>query len=131
MRYLLDTHVFLWLNTDPGRLGAHLERLASPTAELLVSAASSWEIAIKYGVGRLQLPEPPARYVPSRLRAIGARPLPVDHGHALAVTALPAVHRDPFDRMLVVQAMAEQAVLVTADPVLARYDAEVLMVAGR
>lgn len=131
MRFLLDTHVFLWLNSEPGRLGPHLEQMHHRTTDLLLSAASSWEIAVKYGLGRLPLPEPPERYVPDRMRAIGALPLAVEHAHALAASSLPALHRDPFDRMLVAQARTEGVVLVTADPVLARYDAEVLLVGPR
>jgi hypothetical protein len=66
MRVLLDTHVFLWLQTDPARLGEVSDTLAEERSELFVSAASAWEIAIKYGLGRLPLPEPPIRYVTSR-----------------------------------------------------------------
>ncbi len=85
MRALLDTQVFLWLQTEPARLGGQLDTLADERTDLLVSAASAWEIAIKYGLGRLPLPEPPAGYVPSRIRAIGALALPVDVPDALAV----------------------------------------------
>lgn len=74
MRLLLDTHVFLWLLADPKRLGAHVEVLADPGNDLFVSAASSWEIAIKVSLGRLTLPDDARRYVPDRMRAIGAEP---------------------------------------------------------
>jgi PIN domain nuclease of toxin-antitoxin system len=129
VRLLLDTHVFLWLQTEPERLGDHLALVEDRGTTLLLSAASSWEIAIKYGLGRLSLPEPPERYVPTRMRAIGAEALPIEHAHALAVAALPALHRDPFDRLLVAQAGAAGATILTADPAVAQYPAEARLVA--
>lgn len=129
MRLLLDTHVFLWLQTEPERIGDHLPLVEDRTTTLLLSAASAWEIAIKYGIGRLPLPEPPERYVPTRMRAIGAEALPIEHAHALAVAALPALHGDPFDRLLIAQAGAAGATILTADPAVAQYPAETLLVA--
>lgn len=129
MRLLLDTHVFLWLLADPERLGEHLDAAEDPRNELFVSAASSWEIAIKHGLGRLPLPEEPERYVPSRIRAIGALPLAVEHGHALAVGALPAIHRDPFDRLLIAQANALEMTILTADRLVAEYPVSTRLVA--
>ncbi len=129
MRLLLDTHVFLWLQTEPERIGDHLPLVEDRTTTLLLSAASAWEIAIKYGIGRLPLPEPPERYVPTRMRAIGAEALPIEHAHALAVAVLPALHRDPFDRLLIAQAGAAGAAILTADPAVAQYPAETLLVA--
>jgi PIN domain nuclease of toxin-antitoxin system len=128
VRLLLDTHVFLWLQTEPERIGDHLTLVEDRTTTLLLSAASSWEIAIKYGIGRLPLPEPPERYVPTRMRAIGAEALPIEHAHALAVAALPTLHRDPFDRLLIAQAGAAGATILTADPAVAQYPAETLLV---
>ena len=128
MRLLLDTHVFLWLQTEPERVGDHLTLVEDRGTTLLLSAASSWEIAIKYGLGRLPLPEPPERYVPTRMRAIGAQGLPIEQAHALAVAALPTLHRDPFDRLLVAQAEAAGATILTADPAVAQYPAETLLV---
>jgi len=128
VRLLLDTHVFLWLQTEPERLGAHLPIVESASTELLLSAASAWEIAIKSGLGRLVLPEPPDRYVPSRMRAIGARPVSIEHAHALTTASLPPLHRDPFDRMLVAQAQALDATLITADSLLAEYPVTTLLV---
>jgi PIN domain nuclease of toxin-antitoxin system len=129
VRLLLDTHVFLWLQTEPERLGDHLTLVEDGGTTLLVSAASSWEIAIKYGLGRLPLPDPPERYVPTRMRAIGAEALPIEHEHALAVASLPALHRDPFDRLLIVQAVAAGATILTADAAVTQYPAETLLVA--
>ena len=93
---------------------------------LLLSSASSWEIAIKYANGRLPLPEAPETYVPSRMQATGLESLPVTHTHALRVAALPRHHDDPFDRMLVAQAQLEGLTVVTADPAFEPYDVAVL-----
>ena len=128
MRILLDTHVFLWLQTEPARLGEQLRVLEDGRNELIVSAASSWEIAIKYRLGRLVLPERPERYVPERLRAIGAKGLAIEHTHALAVASLPALHGDPFDRLLVAQAGLLAVPIITADPAVAQYPIETLRV---
>jgi PIN domain nuclease of toxin-antitoxin system len=124
---LLDTHVFLWLQTEPERLGEHLHLVEDRRNDLLVSAASSWEIAIKYQLGKLPLPEPPERYVPHRVRAIGAHAIAVEHSHALAVANLPALHRDPFDRLLVAQALSLELTLLTADPAVADYPAPTIL----
>ena len=96
--------------------------------ELLVSAVSSWEIAIKYGLGRLPLPEPPERYVPERLRIIGAQALAIEHSHTLAVAALPPLHRDPFDRLLVAQAGLLDLPILTADPQVSQYAVSTLLI---
>lgn len=128
MRVLLDTHVFLWLQTEPERLGDRMALVEDSATTLLLSAASSWEMAIKYALGRLPLPEPPARYVPTRMRAIGAEALPIEHPHALAVASLPPLHRDPFDRLLVAQATIAGVAILTADPAVAQYPAETLLV---
>lgn len=128
MRILLDTHIFLWLNSEPERLGEQLALVEDRRNELLVSAASSWEIAIKYGLGRLALPEPPERYVPERLRRMGAEPLAIEHGHALAVAGLPRLHRDPFDRLLVAQAGLLDVPILTADPQVIQYTVRTLQV---
>jgi len=128
VQLLLDTHVFLWLLAEPERLGQHLGSLEDPLNELLFSAASSWEIAIKVQLGRLDLPDDPRRYVPDRMLAIGAAPLPVQHNHALAVSELPPLHRDPFDRLLVAQARHLRLRIVTADVQIARYQVETLLV---
>jgi PIN domain nuclease of toxin-antitoxin system len=128
VKLLLDTHVFLWLQTDRKRLGADLALVEDPHNERLLSAASSWEIAIKHRLGRLPLPEPPQRYVPSRMRAIGAQGLAVEHRHALAVAELEPLHKDPFDRLLVAQAQALDATILTADAAIARYPVRTLLV---
>ncbi len=128
LRFLLGTHIFLWLLAEPERLGDHFGVLEDPDNQLLLSAASSWEIAIKARLGRLALPDDPKRYVPGRMRSIGVEPLPVQHTHALAVGDLPPLHRDPFDRLLVAQACDLRLRIVTADAQIARYEVETLLV---
>lgn len=130
MTLLLDTQVFLWMQTEPERLGERLALVEDRRTELLLSAASSWEIAIKHALGRLSLPDPPHRYVPDRVRAIGARAIPIEHPHALAVADLPLLHRDPFDRLLVAQAGALGVAILTSDAMLARYPAKTLLING-
>jgi PIN domain nuclease of toxin-antitoxin system len=128
VRLLLDTHVLLWAAVDPERLGDTAGVLEDPDNQLLVSAASSWEIAVKYALDKLQLPEPPERYVPYVVRELAATPVAVEHAHALAVASLPHHHRDPFDRMLVAQAQLLRVPIVTADGTLDAYDVDVLLV---
>lgn len=128
-RYLLDTHVWLWLQTTPERLGEQVSGLlADRTNELLLSAASSWEIAIKYRLGKLPLPEPPAQYVPDRMRLSGVTPLPVEHAHALGVASLPDHHSDPFDRLLIAQARELAIPIVTADRQLSAYPVDLVLI---
>ncbi|MDQ3537490.1 MAG: type II toxin-antitoxin system VapC family toxin [Actinomycetota bacterium] len=127
MRVLLDTHVWLWLQASPQRLDAKARELVQDTRnELLLSAASAWEIAIKYALGRLALPEPPPSYVPDRMASSGVGGLAVEAGHALHVATLPALHRDPFDRLLVAQSQLESIPIMTADSAIARYDVAVV-----
>jgi PIN domain nuclease of toxin-antitoxin system len=127
VRILLDTHCWLWLQVSPARFSPPvLASLRDARNQLLLSAASSWEIAIKYLLGRLPLPAAPGEYVPSRMAASGVVGLPVEHSHALEVAVLPPLHRDPFDRLLVAQARVEKLTILTADPQLSRYEVEVL-----
>lgn len=128
MRLLLDTNVLLWAKMRPSRLGRHLAALEDPANELFVSAVTAWEIAIKCALGKLALPEPPERYVPDRVRATGASPLPIEQSHALAVARLPNLHRDPFDRMLVAQADCLGLTIMTGDPKLDAYPVDTILV---
>jgi PIN domain nuclease of toxin-antitoxin system len=125
--YLLDTHVWLWLQVDHRRLRPETLAMLEDTSEtLLLSAASAWEIAIKHRIGRLSLPEPPASYVPDRMRRSGTSPLAVEPIHALRTSELPDHHQDPFDRLLVAQAQILRIPIVTADRQLHAYDVEVI-----
>lgn len=122
MRLLLDTHVFLWLQSEPERLGRWLPVASDPSTELLLSAASSWELTIKASLGKLTLPEPVATWVPARARTSAIRMVGIDHAHVLAAAELPPLHRDPFDRLLIAQASALDAQLLTADAAVLQYD---------
>jgi PIN domain nuclease of toxin-antitoxin system len=123
---LVDTHVWLWLNGSVERLSSDaLALLSSPEIEVYLSAASVWEIGIKYAAGRLVLPLPPEEYIAKRLMDNGINPFPIRHGHALRAASLPLHHRDPFDRMLVAQAQMESFTLMTADGLLGDYDVEI------
>lgn len=125
MRILVDTHCWLWLQATPERIpGDVLEALASPENDLFLSAASAWEIAIKYALGRLPLPHPPQQYVQSRMATSGTAGLPVEIRHAVQVASLPGHHRDPFDRLLVAQAQLEGLTLLTADAQIEEYAVE-------
>jgi PIN domain nuclease of toxin-antitoxin system len=128
VKLLLDTHIFLWLQTEPERLGEHLAKVEDAGTELLVSAVVAWEIAIKSGLERLPLPEAPERYVPERVRLIDGRAVPIEHEHALAVASLPPLHRDPFDRLLVAQAGSLEVPILTADPEVAQYPVDAILV---
>jgi len=122
VKVLLDTQVWLWMLGAPDRLNDDARRLVEDTAvTVLLSAASSWEIAVKWSLGKLHLPDPPEAYVPDRIRSSGVTPLPIAHSHALGVARLDAHHRDPFDRLLIAQASAEDVPILTADGVFARY----------
>jgi PIN domain nuclease of toxin-antitoxin system len=125
-RVLLDTHLFLWLHTDPARLGSLRDLFEDDSTELFLSPASSWEIAIKWGLGKLPLPEPPETYVPSRMRVAQVQSLPITHTHTLAVASLPDHHRDPFDRLLIAQSLVETIPLATVDPLIGLYQLELL-----
>jgi PIN domain nuclease of toxin-antitoxin system len=127
VRYLLDTSVFLWSNGAPEKLNRQATAvLSSISSEVYLSAASSWEIAIKFTLRRLRLPRPPSQFVPDAMRILSIRSLEVSHFHSLAAGELPPHHRDPFDRMLIAQARSEEMVLLTADKVFAKYDVETL-----
>jgi PIN domain nuclease of toxin-antitoxin system len=131
VRLLLDTQTWLWMQVAPERLSDRvLELVQDPGADLVFSAASSWEIAIKYALGRLPLPTPPAEYVPDRIESSGVIPLPVEHAHALLVAELPQHHHDPFDRLLVAQAQLEDLAVLTADRQFEPYDVELVWADG-
>ena len=127
MTYLLDTGVWLWSVGEPARISRRArEVIADVSQNVFLSAVTSLEVAIKAASGKLQLPEPPDLYVPRRMASQGLRPLAVSHGHALAAFALPAHHRDPFDRLLIAQAKVEGMTLISADRIFDRYPVPLL-----
>jgi PIN domain nuclease of toxin-antitoxin system len=122
MILLLDTHAFLWFcQDDPGLSAMAKALLEDPANRKLVSVASCWEIAIKAGLGKLKLGEPSGSYLPNALAKTGFELLPIAVAHATGVESLPLHHRDPFDRLLVAQAIAEQLPIVSGDPMLDAY----------
>jgi PIN domain nuclease of toxin-antitoxin system len=123
VKYLLDTPTFLWAAADPGKLSRRARRLCESQREtLVVGAASLWEIVIKCGTGGLRIADP-ARSLPDWLARLGARILPVEAAHAYALHGLPPIHRDPFDRLLAAQAIAEDLPLLTSDERIRQYPA--------
>ena len=111
MRLLLDTHALLWWLADEGLSGQAREAIADPTNLVLVSAASAWEISIKKALGKLAVPD----NLEQQVRASGFRPLPINIAHGVAAGELARHHDDPFDRMLIAQALAEELTVVTRD----------------
>ena len=127
MRLLLDTQIFLWFLSDESRIPAEArEAIESSENSVLVSAASVWEIAIKASIGRLEIVRADVMRLPVLIDRAGFDELPVLARHAVAVSALPMHHRDPFDRLLIAQARTEGLALVTMDPAIRRYDVEIL-----
>ncbi len=125
MKLLLDTHIALWLVRDAPELSAEARRLINSADAVFVSSVSIWEATIKVAIGKLPLD--PAR-LESQLLAAGVQPLPLSWAHARALHGLPMLHRDPFDRMLVVQAMTEPLHLLTHDAALSPYSNLVILV---
>ncbi|MEX0671175.1 MAG: type II toxin-antitoxin system VapC family toxin [Pirellulales bacterium] len=127
MKLLLDTHVFLWCVTADPKLPAPFRVAIQDLAnEVYLSAASFWEAVIKHGLGKLPLPSEPADYLPQQRAAHGISALPVDEGAMPHLAALAPRHRDPFDRLLVAQAMQHGLTVVTVDLDIAEYPVPLL-----
>ena len=127
MRLLLDTCTYLWIVGGSSELSSRARAaFADPANETFLSAASAWEIAVKHRLGRLPLPAPPCEFVPFQRAAHGIEPLPVDEEAALHVAKLPDLHRDPFDRLLVAQAIVGGLLLLTPDDDIRQYPARTL-----
>jgi len=127
VKVLLDTCTFLWVVAGSPELSDAARDLhQSPDSEVYLSAVSAWEIAVKHALGRLPLPEPPEVCIPRLRRDHGIAPLPLDEEAALHLARLPSLHRDPFDRMLVCQAIVGGMVLLTPDPSILQYPVRTL-----
>lgn len=116
MKLLLDTHTFLWFVNDSPRLVASAKTLLESDVDLLLSVASLWEIAIKSSIGKLDLPDSFDKFIPQQLALNDVEILQINLSHLDVVAALPFHHRDPFDRLLIAQAIAERIPIVSADP---------------
>ena len=122
MRLLLDTHAFLWWIEDAPALSRKARAaIADPQNQILLSLASSWEMAIKLSLGRLKLPDVIERFIPDQLAANGFSQLQIDFRHVAKVAALAFHHRDPFDRLLAAQAIEEDLPIITSDRVFRKY----------
>ena len=126
-RYLLDTNAFVWLALDPSRVRAELlDELESPETTVVLSAVVSWELAVKQRMGKLAVGQPLEELFRREVEAMQLDELAVTRDHALATGRLPDHHRDPFDRLLVAQALTEDLDIVSSDPLLARYGVAVV-----
>jgi PIN domain nuclease of toxin-antitoxin system len=127
MKVLMDTHVFIWWDSDPDKLTPSARAACQDRANmLLLSVASAWEIQIKLQMGKLHLRLPLAGVIAGQQQTNNIQLLPVALAHVLALQELPSHHKDPFDRLLIAQANIEEAVLVSHDPVFARYPVNTL-----
>jgi PIN domain nuclease of toxin-antitoxin system len=127
VRLLLDTHIFLWFLAGSDRLGDASRRLlADPDNEVLLSIASLWEIAIKVNLGKLTLDRPFEELIPEQLELAEIDRLPIRMEHLAALLKLPMHHRDPFDRLIISQALAEGLSVLSEDPEFRKYPIEVI-----
>jgi PIN domain nuclease of toxin-antitoxin system len=123
MQVLLDTHSFLWWIEDSPNLSEKARRIIEDgNNQILVSAASAWEIATKSRLGKLRLPANPEAFVSDHLQANAFQPLPITVSHALHTASLPLLHRDPFDRMIIAQGQLERVPILTSDVLIHQYD---------
>lgn len=129
MKLLLDTHIFLWYIAADDRLPATIQsQIEDPDNDVYLSAASVWEAVIKSGLGKLPLPEAPAEYLPKQRERHAIQTLPIDEGAFVELAQLPLLHRDPFDRILLAQALQFDLLLVTADAAIQPYPVKLLFV---
>jgi PIN domain nuclease of toxin-antitoxin system len=127
VRILLDTHVFLWyISADPLLPAAYRDAIRDPANEVYLSAASVWEAVVKYALGKLPLPEAPAGYLPQQREAHHITPLPIEEEAFMHLATLPPLHRDPFDRILIAQALQQGLTLATVDDEIRAYPVPLL-----
>jgi PIN domain nuclease of toxin-antitoxin system len=126
VRLLLDTCTFLWVVGGSSLSPAAEDAIRTPANDVFLSAASVWEVVTKYERGRLPLPKPPEQLIAAARRVRGITTLPFDEDSALQGRRLPMLHRDPFDRMLIAQAIAHGLAIVTPDQLIAQYPIRVV-----
>src|SRR4051794_22889448 len=126
MRLLLDTHIFLWYIVGDERLSNELRESVQRADAAYLSVVSLWEATIKYQLGKLPLPKPPYPWLTEQRELHGIESLPLNEASVSRLTGLPEHHKDPFDRILLCQAIEHQLTVVTVDPILTRYPASFL-----
>jgi len=126
VKLLLDTCTFLWLAGGQPMSAAATAAISNPSHDVFLSAVSVWEIVAKHKAGRLPLPEQADRLIPTERRLRGVQALAFDEESALQIARLPGLHRDPFDRMLICQAIALGLAIVTPDPLIGQYPVRVI-----
>lgn len=128
MKFLIDTHIFVWIFLEPERFSKKARQFLEDTDsnQLFVSDASAWEASIKFGLGKIRLPERPEVFFADRVRQAEYKHLRIDLRHVTRVHFLPNIHRDPFDRLLISQANAEDMTIISNDRVFSKYEVEKL-----
>jgi PIN domain nuclease of toxin-antitoxin system len=127
MRYLLDTHTFLWMAAEPAKLSAKITRIVKASENgLLLSAASGWEIALLWHLKRVGLPDNPQRLIPEALQKLSVMPLPIGFDVAISAATLPLIHRDPFDRLIIAEALKKSVSVLTKDQTFKEYGVRTL-----
>ena len=127
MKVLVDTCTFLWMADDAPELSGPARTIVTdPDNEAYLSAASAWEIAIKHTLGKLPLPDSPRHFIPTQRTLLALTALPIEEEAVLALDRLPLLHRDPFDRLLVCQALTHGLVIASPDPQIQQYPVRTL-----
>ncbi|MBN1847842.1 MAG: type II toxin-antitoxin system VapC family toxin [Deltaproteobacteria bacterium] len=121
-QYLLDTHTFLWMVADPDALSPGVSKIVSERSNtLFLSAASGWEIALLRQLNRLELPDDPRRFIPEAMQNFSVQPLSIGFQTGISSASLPLIHRDPFDRIIIAEAIKEKLIVLTKDRVFREY----------
>ncbi len=127
MQYLLDTHAFLWMAADPTRLSRKVREIVLKESNRLhLSAASGWEIALLHRLNRVELPDEPQRFIPEAMQRLSVSPIFISFHTAISAAMLPLIHRDPFDRIIIAEAIKEKMTILTKDSKFAKYDVQSL-----
>ncbi len=124
MTILIDTHTFLWFVNDDPLLSPSARKILESDIDILLSIASIWEIAIKLNSGKLRIPEPFDKFIPQAILENDMKLLPISLDHLSLIATLPMHHRDPFDRLLIAQALTEKITLVSLDSVFDKYSVD-------
>ena len=122
MSYLLDTHTFLWMAGDPPALSANVREIVEEkNHHLYLSAASAWEIVMLQQLKRVGLPDVSQRFIPEALQQLNVLPIPIGFTTAISAATLPFIHRDPFDRLIIAEALKEKMTVLTKDNLFESY----------